>query len=169
MLITILSLLTVVARPAAAAPPAPAPNPFTNEGTAAEPPRARLKPQAVRVRITEADCRRLLAHRPAPDVAYRPGVDVRGRAVAPADLPGSTDLADRLLETEVAFDLLLNPILFAGNPRLAAWFENATVDFGRVVFDPETGETTLDGETLSDPQAAALAKACAERLRADER
>jgi hypothetical protein len=34
-------------------------------------------------------CRYLPAHRPAPDVEYTPGVDVRGNAVAPADLPGS--------------------------------------------------------------------------------
>ena len=29
-------------------------------------------------------CRRLVAHRPAPDVLYRPGVNLRGRPVAPA-------------------------------------------------------------------------------------
>ncbi|MBP2299536.1 hypothetical protein [Azospirillum picis] len=34
-------------------------------------------------------CRAMVAHRPAPDVQYRPGVDVHGRPVAPADLPGS--------------------------------------------------------------------------------
>lgn len=34
-------------------------------------------------------CRRLTRHVPAADVEYRPGVDVHGRAVAPADLPGS--------------------------------------------------------------------------------
>ncbi|XKH36529.1 hypothetical protein ACIU1J_19270 [Azospirillum doebereinerae] len=34
-------------------------------------------------------CQTLTRHRPAADVEYRPGVDVRGRPVAPADLPGS--------------------------------------------------------------------------------
>ncbi len=34
-------------------------------------------------------CQYLTAHRPAPDVEYTPGVDVKGRPVAPADLPGS--------------------------------------------------------------------------------
>lgn len=34
-------------------------------------------------------CRVLARHVPAADVEYRPGVDGRGRAVAPADMPGS--------------------------------------------------------------------------------
>jgi hypothetical protein len=45
------------------------------------------------IRITEADCSRLVAHVPAADVAYRPGVDVNGNAVAPADLNGGTQIA----------------------------------------------------------------------------
>ncbi len=36
--------------------------------------------------VRRADCATLVAHRPAPDVAYRSGVDVRGRPVVPADL-----------------------------------------------------------------------------------
>jgi hypothetical protein len=40
-------------------------------------------------RISADDCRRLIVeHVPDPGVAFRPGVDVYGRAVAPADLPG---------------------------------------------------------------------------------
>src|SRR3546814_5172521 len=40
--------------------------------------------------LSENDCTRLARHYPADDVAYRPGQDVRGKAVAPADLdPGS--------------------------------------------------------------------------------
>jgi hypothetical protein len=34
-------------------------------------------------------CQQLTRHVPAADVEYRPGVGVNGRAVAPADLPGS--------------------------------------------------------------------------------
>jgi hypothetical protein len=45
------------------------------------------------IRMTEADCSRLTAHVPAADVAYQPGVDVNGNAVAPADLNGGTQIA----------------------------------------------------------------------------
>lgn len=39
--------------------------------------------------VTLGACQRLVAHHPVPDVTYRPGVDVLGRPVAPADLPDS--------------------------------------------------------------------------------
>src|SRR5262245_41340299 len=38
------------------------------------------------LQVTAADCRRLVQAVPSADVNYRPGVDVYGRAVAPADL-----------------------------------------------------------------------------------
>lgn len=41
-------------------------------------------------------CRYLTQHRPAPGVDYTPGVDVKGRPVAPADLPGSAGTAPPL-------------------------------------------------------------------------
>ncbi len=47
--------------------------------TTAEPPK---------VRITKKDCRRLVRHTASADVAYQPGVDVRGNPVVPADASG---------------------------------------------------------------------------------
>ena len=44
------------------------------------------------LRISRADCSRLVVHEPAPDVAYQPGVDVRGRPVMPADLSSSPQI-----------------------------------------------------------------------------
>ena len=141
-------------------------NPFTNEGgfAAPEAPRARLKPDAIRLTVTEADCRRITVHEPSADVTYQQGVDVRGKSVAPADLAGSTALADKIRETDIAFDLKLNPLLFAGNPALADLFDEAVVDFGEVRFDRQSGKLTLDGQPLTDPQHAAIAEACRARL-----
>lgn len=51
-------------------------------------PAAEAKTTDAKARITKRDCRRLLRHQPSGDVAYKPGVDVRGKAVAPADLSG---------------------------------------------------------------------------------
>lgn len=39
--------------------------------------------------VDRAVCRYLPRHTPSADVEYKPGVDVRGNRVAPADLPGS--------------------------------------------------------------------------------
>ncbi len=44
-------------------------------------------------RVSTDDCRAIVAHVPADDVAFVPGVDVRGRQVAPADLDGGYDIA----------------------------------------------------------------------------
>jgi hypothetical protein len=60
--------------------------------------------------LSTSDCRRLVQHVPSDDVTYKPGVDVRGKPVVPADLGGDSpivlpeeiniqigiDLADRL-------------------------------------------------------------------------
>ena len=45
--------------------------------------------QDTKVNITKKDCRRLVRHTASADVAYKPGVDVRGRKIAPADIRGS--------------------------------------------------------------------------------
>ena len=42
--------------------------------------------------ITREDCRRLVRLADDQDVAYRPGIDVHGRPVAPADLDGQGGL-----------------------------------------------------------------------------
>ncbi|MEQ8229614.1 MAG: hypothetical protein RIA64_16135 [Rhodospirillales bacterium] len=43
---------------------------------------------APKARISKKDCRRVMRHRARADVAYKPGVDVRGKKVTPADLSG---------------------------------------------------------------------------------
>ncbi|MDX2027954.1 MAG: hypothetical protein SFW62_04910 [Alphaproteobacteria bacterium] len=42
--------------------------------------------------VDPALCRGLVKHVPDADVAYQPGVDVNGKPVAPADLPGSNTI-----------------------------------------------------------------------------
>lgn len=43
---------------------------------------------SVKVRITKKDCQRVVRHQGSAGIAYKPGVDVRGNAVAPADVSG---------------------------------------------------------------------------------
>ena len=57
------------------------------------------------VTITANDCQRVVAHVAAADVEYRPGVDVRGRKVTPADLGGGAPIG---LPDEIAFDIKLD-------------------------------------------------------------
>lgn len=55
-----------------------------------------------KVVVTKRDCLNLVRHRPAPDVAYTPGLDVHGRAVAPADLPSASPIQ---LPKEIVVDI----------------------------------------------------------------
>ncbi len=65
--------------------------------------------EEVRVTVTRQDCARLIRHTPSADVAYQPGVDVKGREVAPADLPGSgADL--KVLPEVLEFTIAVNPV-----------------------------------------------------------
>ena len=71
-----------------------------------------------RVAVSRADCQRLVAHVPAADVAYKPGVDVHGKAVASADLPGGgNDL--KLLPDVIEFDYTINPVGYGQSKALA--------------------------------------------------
>ena len=112
------------------------------------------------VAVSPADCRQLVAHEAAADTAYRPGVDVRGRPVEPADLPGSTQVA--------VPDSFSIPITVELDERLGipvggdAAF-SAEAEIGRVEVDAR-GNATFNGQPLGDEQARLLRAACAEAL-----
>ena len=106
------------------------------------------------VTVTGADCSRLVQHQPAPDAAYRPGVDVRGRPVAPADLNPAPQI--RVPET-ITIDIAVDLRRF-GVPRTSPLFE-PNVRLGTVTVDKE-GRVSYDGQPLGDPETAALAEAC---------
>jgi hypothetical protein len=111
-----------------------------------------------RLRIPRADCLALVPHQPAPDVAYRPGVDVRGRPVAPADLPGSTLQVE--VPDQVEFEVSFSPLRGAAGGR----FGDTELYVGTVRYNLKTGEATLNGVPLSDPQKAEIAARCREVL-----
>lgn len=108
--------------------------------------------------LSEADCRLLTRHVPAPDVAYQPGVDVRGRDVVPADLGGAQTI--RVPETfTIDIDVFLADRLgipadrkqFVPEANVAV----VTVDGDRVYFN---------GQPLSNLKQQAIADACRKEL-----
>ena len=131
-------------------------NPFGNEGETR--PRAPDKESVRYLKISGKVCNRLVNHQPAADVEYQEGVDVRGNAVAPADLPGSRFQFN--LPENVSFDLALNPLQFAGNANLATLFSESSMNFGRINYNLSSGRLTLDGKILGDEEAQLIAEAC---------
>ena len=108
------------------------------------------------LRVTQADCAKLVEHRPAADVAYKPGVDVHGRAVVPADLDGGAriELPDTILipitvDLQDRFGIPANSALFDG-----------TAFIGIASFRFSDGKVTFNGRELTDPETRALAAAC---------
>jgi hypothetical protein len=105
--------------------------------------------------ITKNDCARLVSHQPSPDVTYKPGVDVHGQPVAPADVPGSPQIA---MPEEIAVDLTVEIQRRFGIPDDSALFK-PDVRVGTVVVKPD-GSATFDGQPLTTPEQQALSALC---------
>ncbi len=111
------------------------------------------------VRITEVDCIQLIEHHPAADVAYQPGVDVRGRKVAPADVDSSPALKNPVPEV-LEFSIALNPLKGG-----AARFGETSLNVGTIKFDMNSNRATFNGEKLSRRDTRLLSRKCKEILR----
>ncbi len=104
--------------------------------------------------ITRADCARLVEHVPAPDVAYQPGGDAYGRAVAPADLNSGAQIqAPETLHIPIEIDLFDR----FGIPANAALYES-DIPIGEVIY--RDGRLIFEGQPLQDEAAAELSRRC---------
>ena len=101
--------------------------------------------------ISQAECRLIASHVPAADIAYQPGVDVRGRPVVAADLlPAPTVVPERFI-VALSVDL---------RRRLGLSGElKPELPIG--VITVEAGTLLLDGRPIPPDAAAGLAAACA--------
>lgn len=109
--------------------------------------------------ITGVDCRKLVRHQPAPDVAYKPGVDVKGRKVAPADLNDAPQI--KVPET-ITFDAAVDLRRF-GIPNSSPLFQ-PNVSVGRVDVQQD-GKVFFNGQRLGNPEVAALEEFCQAQLK----
>ncbi len=120
------------------------------------------------VTITREDCARLVEHVASADVAYRPGVDVNGDAVASADLDdeGRLDLGAE----DIVLDIGVPIVAFSGTVGDETKFTNeggkignfdATAGIGAVTL--RGGGVQFNGRPLSSPEARRLAAACGNR------
>ncbi len=114
------------------------------------------------VYVTRQDCVQLVAHHPEPGVAYKPGTDVHGRAVPPAEV-AVTRPAD-LLPDRLAFDLKVNPLAYGSGSATAAApgskIANTAVPVAHIDVDLPNGEVRLNGHVLEDQQTDMVTEAC---------
>ncbi len=123
----------------------------------AEPPRPQARPSGPVIMLNRGDCERIgTVYRPAPDVAYKPGVDVRGRPVAPADLPNGYE---GVLPDQIVIPLTVPLRRYA--PQAPAGVADSDIYAGAVTLDLASGKLKLNGRPLEPDDGQALAAACA--------
>lgn len=119
-----------------------------------------LSPVAVFAQFDPMVCRYLPRHRPAPDVAYQPGVDVKGRPMAPADLPGSAGAAatPQRFEIPVTLDFARRMGLRLPTGGGMAGAVPGTMEVGRLVLDGD--RLLFNGQPLGGASEAELYAYC---------
>lgn len=108
------------------------------------------------IAITSTDCATLRAHVAMPGVAYEPGVDVRGKPVAPADLPGGAGIElPEFVHIPITIDLEAR----FGIPATSDLFKaEAYVGSARVSL--RDGRAWFNGKALSSEEQHALSRLC---------
>jgi hypothetical protein len=109
---------------------------------------------AANILISNAACVGVAAT-PAPDVAYKAGVDVNGKAVVPAELPGSAPAITPPDTIKIPLQInLQNALHISNNSNLVAPEAVAgTVEY-------KNGQVTFNGQPVSSDAAAQIADAC---------
>lgn len=109
--------------------------------------------------IDPALCQNLVKHVPSADVTYQPGVDVYGKPVAPADLPGSSSLQ---LPSKINIPITIN-IAKALNLNTSQYPYNMLGEGTEAMLGTLTvqgNEVLFNGKPLSGEQQDNLAVLC---------
>ncbi|MDP2697769.1 hypothetical protein [Thalassospira sp.] len=117
----------------------------------ADSPNSALENSQPTVTVTRAACEALVSHVPDDDVAYKPGVDVHGRPVVPADGGTGQSVIDvpREIEFPVTVDFFENagiaaPTGIGGEATLGRIsFRNGRVYFNNTPLGDDAGKDDL--------------------------
>ncbi|MEP3245858.1 MAG: hypothetical protein ABJN40_03565 [Sneathiella sp.] len=111
----------------------------------------------IKITITEKNCQRVEKHIARSDVAFKPGVDVYGRAVTPADLNDNK----LVLPENIVIDLSL-PLadLYAPGNTPPDALKNAEVKVGKLDYNILSDKLLFNGQELADPALHAIAQEC---------
>jgi hypothetical protein len=108
-------------------------------------------------------CRLVTRHVPDPDVAYRAGVDVRGRPVVPADLdPAPTPTVSIPLTVDLSRLIGIAPVSGTGRTSAAAGagLPEAPLSAYAGMLELRGGQLLLDGRPLNADVQSRLAVLC---------
>ena len=110
--------------------------------------------------VSDRECRQLVEHTAAPGVAYQPGVDARGRPVAPADLPSS----GTQIQAPQNFTIDLKTALAGrfGIPSNSPLLD-PSVEVGKITVEDGGRRVLYNGQPLGGAEQGALADLCKQR------
>ena len=112
--------------------------------------------ETITLNITSADCSKLVQHVPAPGVEYKPGVDVEGNAVAPADLGGTPVIK---MPEKVHIPITVDIAKRYGIPATSNLFKpEAYIGSARV--NIQDGRAWFNGQPLSGEEQHTLSRLC---------
>lgn len=111
------------------------------------------------VAITAADCARLVQYVEAADVAFKPGVDLQGRPVVPADVEESVRIEP---PGEFAVPITVDLQKSLGIPVDPNLFQTQNFSVGVVTW--EGGRGYFNGQPLQSEQSAKFATLCQKRM-----
>jgi len=119
---------------------------------------AAMPAMAETVSVSREGCARLARHVPDDSVAYKPGVDAHGRAVAPADYGGgqALQLPDKF-QIPITVDLAKR----FGIPKRGDANYTGDLQVGLVEVDRE-GHASFNGQPLTRDDEIELARLCQE-------
>ena len=108
-----------------------------------------------RIVISDKDCKRLLLKQASKSADYVPGVDVKGRKVKSADLPGSNKIA---IPDELSFDISPKIYQMLGTTPPTG-LEDTAVKVGTVTVK-KSGGIYFNGKRLNSRTRKELTKLC---------
>ena len=111
------------------------------------------------VTVKAEDCAQLVQHMPTTDVAYKPGVDVLGRKVAPADLGGGIKIE---MPKEFTIPITVDLQKKLGIPVDPNQFQTQNFSVGTVTW--KDGQGYFNGQRLQSEESARLAELCQKQL-----
>ncbi|MBF0354052.1 MAG: hypothetical protein HQL43_02300 [Alphaproteobacteria bacterium] len=108
------------------------------------------------VQVSRQDCQRLVRHVPSADVAYKPGVDAKGRPVKPADLGAESGDAPLVIELPDSFEFSLDKKPVTSQVGLS----DSSMSVGTIKIDLMSGRAYFNGKPLNKAEEADLAAQC---------
>jgi hypothetical protein len=106
-------------------------------------------------------CRQLVKHTPAPDVAYKAGVDIHGKKVAPADLDSNATMQ---IQNPITIPLTADLLTFLNIPASNFPFNKmGRTDINLGVLTVDGDRVSYNGQPLSGEQQDKLVALCSQK------